>query len=111
MRLELQLPAEPVFTLADRGQFDTAVVNMAINARDAMAGEGTLTIRMEPASGIPATRGHAPVRGDFIAVVVADTGAGIDAANAERIFEPFFTTKGVGAGTGLGLSQVIGFAK
>ena len=111
VRLELQLPAEPVFALADRGQFDTAVVNMAINARDAMAGEGTLTIRMEPASGIPATRGHAPVRGDFIAVLVADTGAGIDAANAERIFEPFFTTKGVGAGTGLGLSQVIGFAK
>ena len=62
-------------------------------------------------SGIPSIRGHAAVAGDFVAVTIADTGAGIPADAVDRIFEPFFTTKGVGEGTGLGLSQVIGFAK
>ena len=111
IEIELELPAEPVFALADRGQFDTAIVNMAINARDAMDGAGTLRIELAPASGIPAIRAHPPVAGDFIAVNIIDTGSGISPEIAERIFEPFFTTKGVGSGTGLGLSQVIGFAK
>ena len=62
-------------------------------------------------SGIPSIRGHAAVAGDFVAVTIADTGAGIPADAVDRIFEPFFTTKGVGKGTGLGLSQVFGFAK
>ena len=112
-RIRLEIDAEPgaAWTLADRGQFDTAIVNMAINARDAMDGEGTLTVRAEPVTAIPPIRGHAPAAGDFIAVSVADTGTGIAPENVERIFEPFFTTKDVGAGTGLGLSQVIGFAK
>jgi CheY-like chemotaxis protein len=111
IELHLELPAEPVFALADRGQFDTAVVNMAINARDAMNGEGALTIQLGPVPGIPSIRSHHPVTGDFVAVSVIDTGEGIAPELVERIFEPFFTTKGVGAGTGLGLSQVIGFAK
>ena len=111
VRLDLVAAPEPVFILADRGQFDTAVVNMAINARDAMDGEGTLTIATVAVGGIPAIRGHAPVTGDFIAVTVTDDGVGISEEDAERIFEPFFTTKAVGQGTGLGLSQVIGFAK
>ncbi|RZM28542.1 MAG: PAS domain-containing sensor histidine kinase, partial [Sphingomonas sp.] len=112
-RLELvvELPREACTILADRSQFDTSIVNMAINARDAMAGEGKLTIGVGLVSGIPAIRGHAPVVGDFVAVTVTDTGAGIAPEDLYRIFEPFYTTKGVGAGTGLGLSQVIGFAK
>nr|WP_295671905.1 PAS domain-containing protein [Sphingomonas sp.] len=109
--LDLRLPAEPYFIIADRSQFDTAVVNMGINARDATQGEGRLTISTGPVSGIPPIRGHAPVAGDFVAVTITDTGSGIAADQLDRIFEPFFTTKGVGEGTGLGLSQVIGFAK
>jgi PAS domain S-box-containing protein len=111
VRVELQLPDEPVLTLTDRGQFDTAIVNMAINARDAMAGEGTLTIRLEPVSEMPAVRTHEAVSGDYVAVSITDTGTGIAPDAIERIFEPFFTTKEIGAGTGLGLSQVFGFAK
>ena len=111
VRLDFAPPTDPTFILADRGQFDTAVVNMAINARDAMDGEGCLTIATSPVGGIPPIRGHAPVTGDFIAVTVTDDGIGIADEDAERIFEPFFTTKAVGQGTGLGLSQVIGFAK
>ena len=111
IELELRMPAEPFFIVADRNQFDTAIVNMGINARDAMHGEGRLTIATGPVSGIPPIRGHAAVVGDFVAVTITDTGDGILPEQLDRIFEPFFTTKGVGEGTGLGLSQVIGFAK
>jgi PAS domain S-box-containing protein len=111
IELELHVPAEPYFIIADRSQFDTAIVNMGINARDAMGGEGRLTISTAPVSGIPLIRGHAAVVGDFVAVMIADTGSGIPADRLGRIFEPFFTTKAAGEGTGLGLSQVIGFAK
>ncbi len=96
---------------ADPSQFDTALVNMVVNARDAMDGEGTLTIRVGHADRIPALRTHPEVVGDFVAVSIGDTGSGIAPADLVRIFEPFFTTKGVGQGTGLGLSQVFGFAK
>ena len=102
---------EPCHVRADRSQFDTAIVNMAINARDAMGGEGRLTITTGPVSGIPALRMHEPVEGDFVAVTIADNGSGIAPEDVARIFEPFFTTKAVGQGTGLGLSQVFGFAK
>ncbi|MBB5716447.1 ATP-binding protein [Sphingomonas aerophila] len=111
VQLDFVRPATPAFILADRGQFDTAIVNMAVNARDAMNGEGTLTIATSTVSRIPAIRGHAPVAGDFLAVSITDSGSGISEEDAERIFQPFFTTKAVGQGTGLGLSQVIGFAK
>lgn len=111
MKLDLQLSPETCNVRADRSQFDTAVVNMALNARDAMNGEGTLTIAMGPVSGIPAIREHPPVTGDFVAVTISDTGMGIAAENLHRIFEPFFTSKSVGEGTGLGLSQVIGFSR
>ncbi len=111
IELDISVPDAPFFISADRSQFDTAIVNMGINARDAMGGEGRLTIATGPVSGIPAIRGHAAVAGDFVAVTITDTGSGIPAYAIDRIFEPFFTTKGVGEGTGLGLSQVIGFAK
>ena len=101
----------PFLVNADPSQFDTAMVNMAINARDAMGGEGRLSIGVRRASAIPAVRAHPRIPGDFIAVSVRDTGTGIAEADLDRIFEPFFTTKEVGQGTGLGLSQVFGFAK
>ncbi len=111
IKLSLQVPDVPFFIEADRSQFDTAVVNLGINARDAMNGQGSLVIAMGRASGIPPIRGHAAVEGDFVAVTVTDTGSGIPIDQIGRIFDPFFTTKSVGEGTGLGLSQVIGFAK
>ncbi|GEP05352.1 PAS domain-containing hybrid sensor histidine kinase/response regulator [Methylobacterium oxalidis] len=106
-----RLPDRPCCVHADPSQFDTALVNIAVNARDAMQGEGELTITVEAAEGIPASRTEEAVPGPFVAVSVSDTGTGIPPAILDRIFEPFFTTKGVGQGTGLGLSQVFGFAK
>ncbi|WP_342112114.1 PAS domain-containing sensor histidine kinase [Methylobacterium sp. SI9] len=105
------LSDEPCFINADPSQFDTALVNMAVNARDAMDGEGELTIGVRPAEGMPAVRSHAAVTGDYVEVSIQDTGSGIAPDKLGRIFEPFFTTKEVGQGTGLGLSQVYGFAK
>ncbi|UAK23869.1 hybrid sensor histidine kinase/response regulator [Sphingomonas nostoxanthinifaciens] len=109
--IETVVPDDPCYVLADKGQFDTTIVNMSINARDAMDGEGKLTIVVGPVSGIPEIRLHPPVAGNYVAVTISDTGTGISPENIARIFEPFFTTKGLGKGTGLGLSQVIGFAK
>lgn len=109
--IALDLPATPCFIHADLSQFETALVNMAVNARDAMDGTGTITLRIAADRALPAIRGHAEVSGPFVAVDVVDHGAGIAPHHLATIFEPFFTTKGVGKGTGLGLSQVFGFAK
>ncbi|MEG8055472.1 response regulator [Sphingomonas sp. 22L2VL55-3] len=106
-----RLPSEPCYIDADRSQFDTAIVNMAVNARDAMNGAGELIITVAATSDMPAMRAHPAIPGEFVTVSLADSGPGISADNIERIFEPFFTTKGVGEGTGLGLSQVFGFTK
>ncbi|MET3828267.1 PAS domain S-box-containing protein [Sphingomonas sp. PvP055] len=99
------------FINADRSQFDTSIVNMAVNARDAMSGEGKLTIAVAQVTGMPALRTHPAVPGEFITISITDSGTGIPEDKIDRIFEPFFTTKRVGEGTGLGLSQVFGFAK
>lgn len=96
---------------ADSSQFDSALVNVAVNARDAMKGVGRLTIAVAAVDTLPALRGQPQVQGDFVAIAMRDTGSGIRPEHLERIFEPFFTTKNVGQGTGLGLSQVFGFAK
>jgi PAS domain S-box-containing protein len=104
-------PEQPALVMADPSQFDTAIVNMAVNARDAMEGEGRLAIKVEMVGELPPLRSHAAIREPYVAISIADTGAGIPAERLEQIFEPFFTTKGVGHGTGLGLSQVFGFAK
>ena len=109
--LELAPEGPPAFVEADIGQFETAVVNLVVNARDAMRGEGRLAVSVALADALPAVRGHAGALGEFVAVSVADTGGGVPVEVMERIFEPFFTTKEVGKGTGLGLSQVFGFAK
>jgi PAS domain S-box-containing protein len=111
VKVALRLPSEPCFVNADRSQFDTAIVNMAVNARDAMRNEGELIITVAAASGMPPIRSHPAVAGEFVTVALTDTGPGIPADQIEQIFEPFFTTKGIGEGTGLGLSQVFGFTK
>jgi PAS domain S-box-containing protein len=101
----------PCLVEADASQFETALVNMAVNARDAMDGEGALAVRVRDVSAMPPIRGHRGGAGRFVAVSLSDTGSGIPPDKIGQIFEPFFTTKEVGKGTGLGLSQVYGFAK
>jgi PAS domain S-box-containing protein len=96
---------------ADASQFDTALVNIVVNARDAMEGSGRLVIVVDAVEGVPAIRAHAGGSGAFIVVRISDTGSGIPPEKLPHIFEPFYTTKEVGKGTGLGLSQVYGFAK
>jgi two-component system NtrC family sensor kinase len=102
---------EPCFINADAGQFETAIINMAVNGRDAMDGHGRLTIAVGISAGLPGAPPSSQNAYGYVAVSVADTGIGIPADQFGRIFEPFFTTKQVGHGTGLGLSQVFGFAK
>ena len=111
VRVMTVLPEEPCYVRADLSQFETALVNMAVNARDAMNGAGTLTLHLTSSASMPPIRGHGGGSGAFAIVEVTDTGTGIAPDQLGRIFEPFFTTKEVGKGTGLGLSQVFGFAK
>ena len=99
------------FAIADIAQFETALINLAVNGRDAMDGEGRLTISVRKVQSIPALRAQPARSGDFVAIATHDTGTGISPDNLDAIFEPFFTTKEVGKGTGLGLSQAFGFAK
>jgi PAS domain S-box-containing protein len=111
IQIVTELPVHRCFVKADAVQFDTALVNMALNARDAMGGQGRLTIRVENSESIPGDAVRAAVYGAFVAVSITDTGSGISPEHLNQIFEPFFTTKEVGQGTGLGLSQVFGFSK
>jgi len=109
--LVTETACEVCYVEADPSQFETALVNMSVNARDAMEGVGTLRIAIHPAPSVPSVRGHAGTGGEFVAISISDRGAGIPPDKLAQIFEPFFTTKAVGKGTGLGLSQVYGFAK
>ena len=111
IRIEHVTHDGPCRVEADTSQFETALVNLAVNARDAMDGEGSLTLRVHCGASMPGIRTHMADAGSFVAVSVSDTGCGIPPDRIGRIFEPFYTTKEVGKGTGLGLSQVFGFAK
>ncbi|MDB5595720.1 MAG: multi-sensor hybrid histidine kinase [Hyphomicrobiales bacterium] len=111
VEIEMHVPEEPCYINADASQFDTALVNMAVNARDAMNGEGRLIITVAVVPELPRLRAHPARTRTYVAVSLTDSGHGIAPEACDRIFEPFFTTKGVGHGTGLGLSQVFGFAK
>ncbi|HEY0522799.1 MAG TPA: response regulator [Stellaceae bacterium] len=108
----------------DRAQLEMAILNVAVNARDAMPAGGILTIEAKNVTlgGVAAAESESvsatcleakgvEARGDFVALIIGDTGVGIPSDVLKRVFEPFFTTKGVGLGSGLGLSQVYGFAK
>lgn len=104
---------EDTCALVDPSQLKNAILNLAINARDAMPDGGELTIAVERRMINPARELHfpVPVRGEYVVISVADTGKGIDPQDLTHVFEPFFTTKKDGEGTGLGLSMVYGFAK
>ncbi|MGZ9706086.1 GAF domain-containing protein [Pseudomonas sp. GNP013] len=111
IHVRVELPDQPCYARIDPSQFETALINIALNARDAMDGQGTLSLKVACDQPLPRIRGEASSSQPHISLSLADTGAGIADDNCERIFEPFFTTKAVGKGTGLGLSQVFGFAK
>lgn len=115
IRIEVNAPDDCPPCVADPGQLESALLNIAINARDAMPNGGTLSFSGQLCPALPL---H--LRGDFelqdrpdayIAIAVSDTGAGMSDTVKERAFEPFFTTKELGRGTGLGLSTVYGFVK
>ena len=111
IELRASYAAEDLNIVADGGQIEQVLVNLAINARDAMPGGGTLslaTARVEVRAG-QASQPVAP--GRYALISVADSGCGMDAETRQRIFEPFFTTKETGKGTGLGLSIVYGIVK
>ncbi|HEY0628950.1 MAG TPA: ATP-binding protein, partial [Sphingomicrobium sp.] len=95
--------------IADPNQLEMALLNLAVNARDAMPEGGTITISAEPAKLGRRSRVELPP-GEYVKLSVADTGTGMDERTLQRAVEPFFSTKGVGQGTGLGLSMVHGLA-
>ena len=115
IRIELEVqPCPPC--LADAGQLESALLNIAINARDAMPDGGTLRFRVQHCATLPdhihgeLDKAEA-INAGFVAISISDSGTGMAEEVKERVFEPFFTTKEAGRGTGLGLSTVYGFVK
>jgi CheY-like chemotaxis protein len=111
VQLDLDIDCDNCFVEADIAQFETALINIAVNARDAMNGEGMLSISARSTEAAQSELNGGGGTGALVAISVSDTGRGIPPELLGQIFEPFFTTKEVGKGTGLGLSQVYGFAK
>src|SRR6266404_1527618 len=109
--IETVVDADSWWAMTEPGQLELAILNLAINARDAMTAGGKLTISTKNIA--HGNRGRLPDLdpGDYVAISVADTGTGMSEEVRARAFEPFFTTKNMGEGTGLGLSMVYGFAK
>jgi CheY-like chemotaxis protein len=109
IRIEVETSTETWPAYVDPHQLENAIVNLAVNARDAMDGEGHMRIATENVT-LSANEVGDIRAGDYVKVSVTDTGCGMPPDVIERAFEPFFTTKPVGKGTGLGLSQIFGFA-
>ncbi|TVT50804.1 MAG: PAS domain S-box protein [Denitromonas halophila] len=112
VRIQTHLPDMPLYAMADPHQLESALLNLAINARDAMPGGGELSIRVHERH-IPSSLAmliELPV-GDYVQIEVSDTGTGIAPELLPRVFEPFVTTKPFGRGSGLGLSMVYGFVR
>jgi two-component system, NtrC family, sensor kinase len=108
IELIVEVPQEPCPVKVDPAEFELAILNIAVNARDAMRSGGTLAIKVQPVT----LRGEPEVLfGAFAEIAMSDTGPGIAPDVLPRVFDPFFTTKEIGKGTGLGLSQVYGFAR
>lgn len=108
VRLSFDLPDDALCVVADPDQLDNVLLNLVINARDALKGAGHIAIAASPVS-LVATADLAA--GDYVSVRVTDDGPGIPADIINKVFEPFFTTKPIGEGTGLGLSMTYGFAR
>ena len=109
--LVFDLHAEVPHTLCDANQLESALLNLCINARDAMPDGGTLTLSTRGITTAEPLAADALPAGDYVAVVVSDTGMGMAPDVLARAFDPFFTTKPMGQGTGLGLSMIYGFAR
>ena len=110
IRVEISHAPEAWAIFADKHQLENAILNLAVNARDAMEGEGRLLIDVGNVRLSAHEIGEAPA-GDYVRIAVEDSGAGMTPEVLERVFEPFFTTKPTGQGTGLGLSQIFGFVR
>ncbi|MDL2336297.1 MAG: PAS domain S-box protein [Pseudomonadota bacterium] len=115
IRIEVTAAAHGLRCVADAGQLESALLNIAINSRDAMPAGGTLSFACTPCTALPADvaadLGERVHREAFVKITIADTGEGMTDTVRERVFEPFFTTKELGRGTGLGMSTVYGFVK
>ncbi|MBC7358619.1 MAG: PAS domain S-box protein [Desulfacinum sp.] len=113
IEIRMSLPQEPVVVKADVRQMEQVLVNLVVNAQDAMPSGGTLAVQLESREFLEESEIPVPdlAPGRYAVLTVADTGTGMDRRTLERIFEPFFTTKAEGKGTGLGLSTVYGIVE
>jgi len=109
VELKCDIPPDVWPVEVDIAELELALVNLAVNARDAMPGGGSITLSLRNVT-LKKSDGVHQLEGDFVALAMTDTGVGIAPDVLPRIFEPFFTTKALGKGTGLGLAQVYGFS-